>query len=325
MRINLPHAVLDQLADKENILVAGVGGGFDVFCGLPIYFTLRELGKTVHLANYSFSSLPVVSHYCETVALVPELLEGATADLNPELQLGYYPEGYLSQWFREEHDEEVTVWMFAKVGPQRLLSLYQKLVDHLEIDAIVLFDGGVDSVMIGDEAGAGTLLEDTIVLTAIEQLDVPVKLLGCLGFGAELEVAHNNALMNMSALIEADAFYGSCALVKQMPVYQAYEAASRYVWEQPEHHKSQINMRVVSAVLGHSGDFHLYHDYKPLPVFVSPLMSLYWFFDAAAVNQRSLLADAIRDTATIEDAYSATMALRAEMMDQSRPSFRLPY
>lgn len=325
MRLNLPSVVLDQLADKNNILVAGAGGGFDVFCGLPFYFTLREMGKTVHLANYSFSHLGVVSHYCETITLVPELLEGATADLHPQLQLGYYPEGYLSQWFREVEDEEIPVWTFAKVGPKRLLSLYRTLVAHLEIDAIVLFDGGVDFVMIGDEEGAGTLLEDTIVLTAVEQLDVPVKILGCLGFGSELEVSHHNALLNMSALVASDAFYGSCALVKQMPVYQAYEAACRYVWEQPDHHKSQINMRVVSAVLGHAGDFHLYHDYKPLPVFVSPLMSLYWFFDAEAVNRRSVLADVIRDTSTIEDAFEATMKFRVKTAEQARSHQPLPY
>lgn len=60
MRLNLP--ILDQLQSSQNILIAGAGGGFDVFAGLPIYFTLREQGKTVHLANFSFADLssPVI-------------------------------------------------------------------------------------------------------------------------------------------------------------------------------------------------------------------------------------------------------------------------
>jgi hypothetical protein len=37
------------------ILIAGCGGGFDVFGGLPLYFSLKEAGKTVYLANYTFS------------------------------------------------------------------------------------------------------------------------------------------------------------------------------------------------------------------------------------------------------------------------------
>lgn len=323
MKLNLP--ILDKIADSKNILIAGCGGGFDVFCGLPIYFTLREMGKNVHLANYSFTPLDIVAHYCNTTTLESDLLEGASADILDELQLGYYPEGYLSRWFRDVDGNPTPIWMFAKVGPAKLLKLYQQLIEHLEIDAIILLDGGVDSLMIGDEMGAGTLLEDTISLTAVQSLDVPVKILACLGFGAELEVAHNNALDNMSALIKQGAFYGSCALTQQMPVYQQYESASKYVWEQPSHHKSQINMRVVSAVNGHSGNYHMYDDYPPRPVFVSPLMSLYWFFDATAVIKRSLLADVIRPTSTIEDALAVTMRFRRQMMDKSRKSKPLPY
>jgi hypothetical protein len=54
MDLNLP--ILHLLQDKKNILIAGAGGGFDIFAGLPLYFTLRNMGKTVHLANYSFSA-----------------------------------------------------------------------------------------------------------------------------------------------------------------------------------------------------------------------------------------------------------------------------
>ncbi len=46
MQLNLP--ILDQLADSKSILIAGIGGGFDVLAGLPLYFTLRAIGKTVH-------------------------------------------------------------------------------------------------------------------------------------------------------------------------------------------------------------------------------------------------------------------------------------
>lgn len=323
MKLNLP--ILEAVGDSNNILIAGCGGGFDVFCGLPIYFTLQEMGKTVHLANYSFSSLSIAAHYCNTITLESEFLEGATADVPEDLQLGYYPEGYLSQWFSDIDNQPTPIWMFAKVGPAKLLPLYQKLIDYLKIDAIILLDGGVDSLMIGDETGAGTLLEDTISLTAVQELDVPVKLLACLGFGAELEVAHNNALDNMATLVKEGAFLGSCALTQQMPVYQKYESACRYVFEQPSHYKSHINMRVVSAVNGHFADYHMYNDYIPRPVFVTPLMSLYWFFDAMAVANRSLLADVIRPTRTIEDAFAATMHFRKQMMDKARSRRPLPY
>lgn len=325
MQLNLP--ILEQLSDSKNILIAGIGGGFDVFCGLPIYFTLKEMGKNVHLANYSFSPVAIAAHYCKTITLQRDFLEGATAKIPSDLQLGYYPEGYLAQWFKKKFDEEIVIWMFAKVGPATLIPLYKRLVEHLEVDAMILLDGGVDSLMIGNEAGAGTFLEDTISMIAIETLDIPVKIQGCLGFGAELEVAHNNALANMAALVKEGAYLGACALTKDMPVYQLYEEASRYVWEQPSHHKSQINMRVVSAVEGEFGNYHLYDDYIPAPVYVSPLMSLYWFFDANAVIKRNLVAEHIRHTLSIEEADFAAIEFRKMIRDQNkgRPHENLPY
>ena len=45
------------LEGAEKILLAGAGGGFDVFSGLPLYFALKARGKNVSLASLSFSNL----------------------------------------------------------------------------------------------------------------------------------------------------------------------------------------------------------------------------------------------------------------------------
>lgn len=46
-----------RLRDARRILVAGAGGGFDVYAGLPLALALRSAGKEVHLANLSFADL----------------------------------------------------------------------------------------------------------------------------------------------------------------------------------------------------------------------------------------------------------------------------
>jgi hypothetical protein len=51
----LTSPFLQELESARNVLIAGVGGGFDIFSGLPLYFELQ--GKQVHLANLSFSHL----------------------------------------------------------------------------------------------------------------------------------------------------------------------------------------------------------------------------------------------------------------------------
>ena len=304
MELNLP--ILHLLEDSQNILIAGAGGGFDIFAGLPIYFTLKAMGKNVHLANFSFTPIEIVNRFCETITLAKDELEGATAGIADDFHVHYYPEGYLARWFKDICDEDTTIWMFSRNGGKRLGELYEILLGHLKFDALIMIDGGVDSLMRGNEYGTGTLIEDTVSMSAIRQLDVPVKILACLGFGSELEVCHHNALFNMARLTKSGAFYGSCALVKGMNAYDRYEEACRYVWEQPNHHKSHINMRVVSATNGEFGNHHLYNDYRPLEVFVSPLMSLYWFYDAQKVVESSFIADDIGRSDSMEQAFRMT-------------------
>lgn len=51
------NPLFTRLASAERILVAGAGGGFDVYSGLPIALSLMHQGKEVHLANLSSSAL----------------------------------------------------------------------------------------------------------------------------------------------------------------------------------------------------------------------------------------------------------------------------
>ncbi|NWF67601.1 MAG: DUF1152 domain-containing protein [Chloroflexi bacterium] len=320
MELNLP--ILPQLAESKSILIAGAGGGFDVFAGLPLYFTLRARGKNVHLANLSFTEFRLAALVSEIETLLPDLLVGARGRVKHTLS--YLPEPLLAQWFQQQHAQDITIWMLANSGGRQLKRAYQHLVEHLQVDALILIDGGVDSLMRGDESGSGTLVEDTLSLAAVRALPLPVKILGCIGFGTEVEeaVCHYNALENMAALTKAGAFLGVCALTPQMLAFQQFEAACRYVWEQKDHHKSHISTRIIPAVRGEFGAYDMYNDHFP-GVCLSPLMGLYWFFDAATVIQHNKLIDALADTHDKPAAFRIADALIQRM--QMRPRRALPY
>jgi hypothetical protein len=321
MRLNLP--IIEQLANSQNILIAGAGGGFDIYIGRPLYFTLRSLGKTVHLANYSFCDFRLASIVSEPVVLIEGVLMGVCGSL--KMPLSYFPEGYLAQWFKEEQNDEITVWMFAKTGVAPLAEGYARLTQHLGIDAIILVDGGVDSLMHGDEDWTGTLIEDAISISAVDTLPVPVKLLACLGFGTEVEerVDHYRVLENIATLAKNGAFLGSCALTPQMDVFQRFESACRFTWERPDHHKSHISTRIIPATRGEFGNHHMYNDDYLITLFISPLMSLYWFFDLNGVIQQSLIVKALRNTFTSEQAFRLYDIMEKNF--KSRPRKQIPY
>jgi hypothetical protein len=315
MQLNLPLA--DRFAACKSLLIAGMGGGFDLFCGLPIYFELRARGQTVHLANYSFSDLSLAKG---GVRLTDTLL-GVTHDLPGHYV--YFPELYLAQWFKAKRDEAVTIWSFQKTGARPLLENYRTLVEHLGIDGILLIDGGVDSLMRGDEHEVGTLIEDAISLIAVGELkDIPLRVIACLGLGAEQDIAYAHVFENIARLTEAGAFYGACALVKAMEVYQLYEDAVMFAQSRPYQDSSVINSSVISAARGHFGNHHLTEKTRGSSLWISPLMPLYWFFDLPMVARRSLIYNHLRYTDTITDAFRQWMLLKRSL--PARPKSRIP-
>src|SRR5262249_8799602 len=84
--------VFSRLDRSRAILIAGAGGGFDVFAALPLYLALRAQGKVVHLANLTFTDLrgTNVSWPALHVAAVTASTTG---------QDGYFPERRLAEWF----------------------------------------------------------------------------------------------------------------------------------------------------------------------------------------------------------------------------------
>jgi hypothetical protein len=315
MRLNLP--VWEEIAACENLLIAGMGGGFDVFCGLPIYFELRRHGKTVHLANLTFADV----QYAKNAVQLSDSLVGVTAETKSVLL--YFPELHLARWLKEARGEEATVWCLYASAARPLLAAYQMLAEHLSVDGILLVDGGVDSLMRGDEAEMGTVLEDALSLAAVSQLgDMNLRQIACIGMGTEQDLTHAHTLENMSALTEQGAFLGSCALIRKMEAYQAYEAAVTFVHSQRSQDPSIINASIISAAQGKHGDFHLTEKTKGNRLYISPLMPLYWFFDLPAVAERNLFLRELRRSDTRLEAMTALAHCR--QLIPSRPATRIP-
>lgn len=312
MDLNLP--LLNQLSNCKNLLIAGMGGGYDVFCGLPIYFELKKHGVNAHLANFSFSDIESV----DSGNRLSKTLVGITR--KQERVFPYFPELHLVHWFKEKRNEDITIWCFHKTGAAPLTENYRILAEHLSLDGILLVDGGVDSLVRGDEAELGTAIEDLTTLYAVNQLsDIHNRWLACVGFGAEQNLTHAHILENIASLTKAGGFLGSCSLTPQMEVYQDYEEAVVHVQSNEFQDPSVINSSIVSAVRGQYGDYHLTEKTRRGHLWISPLMSLYWFFDFDCVVKENMLLPEIEGTLLFRDALYKVIA-RAERLSRRAES-----
>src|SRR5262245_46728571 len=129
---------LERLARTQNVLIAGAGGGFDVFCGLPLYFWLKKAGKTVHLANLSSGALG----FCDAENPGPALWRITAKTSAPK----YFPEMHLSRWLSDRYGD-TSIFSILPAGARPVSAAYEWLSQDLRPDCIVLVDGGTDSMM----------------------------------------------------------------------------------------------------------------------------------------------------------------------------------
>lgn len=293
-----------EIEKAQSILLAGAGGGFDIFSGLPLYFGLRDIGKQVHLANLSFS--PLFS--ANGRRLSPALME-VTADTQGRSD--YFPEKYLAQWFLAQ-GERVPIYCFERTGVVPLLAAYQTLVDLLRVDTIILMDGGTDSLMRGDEPGLGTPEEDIASIAAVHQLPLATKLLVCLGFGVDTfhGVCHAYFLEAVADLTRHNGFLGTWSLTQEMPEVQRYCEATEAVLQAMSFHPSIVSTSILSALAGLFGDVQTTRRTAGSKLFINALMTLYWCFHVDPVAHRLLYLNDILDTQTSRDLTAAIERFR---------------
>ncbi|PYC84701.1 hypothetical protein C7C46_07245 [Streptomyces tateyamensis] len=284
--------LLTRLQSAERILIAGAGGGFDVYAGLPITLALRAAGKEVHLASLSFSHLYGLD---AEVWLEPEV-----ARITPDTRSAerYFPERTLARWLRI-HGMPDTVWAFASVGVQPLRAAYRALVAHLGIDAILLVDGGTDILMRGDEAGLGTPEEDMASLAAVAGLtEVPQRLVACLGFGIDAYhgVSHTLVLENLAALDRAGGYLGAFSLPRDSREGALYLDAVAHAQAAFPEHPSIVQGSVAAALEGRFGDVRFTERTRHSELFVNPLMTLYFTVTVEALAAHNLYLDRIERT-----------------------------
>lgn len=309
MTLNLPE--LPGLLTSRSILLAGMGGGFDVFCALPLFWELKQRGLNVHLANYSFSDVEGLKGGDR---LAPGLV-GVRAHQTD--QMPYFPEKHLADWLLAAHGWDQPVWSFQKTGTGPLLEHFRLLVQHLGVDALVLVDGGVDSLLRGDESQTGTIIEDAISLYCASQLtEVPHRFLLATALGAEQDMAYHQVFENIAALTKTGALLGVCSLVPQMAAFQEFEKAVLQAQSQPFQDPSVINSCLVSAGRGDFGNVHLTAKTRGSRLWISPLMTLLWFFDLDGVAAQNQFLDRLAGTRTFMETLARFMEYKRQVPER---------
>ena len=300
----------EQLADSKKILLAGAGGGFDIYAGIPLYLYLKARGYEVIIANLSFTALR--STTC--VEAYPHCFEIAFRD---QLQNGerYFPEKILKTWLLHTAGHNTEVYGLENTGPNALKNAYKFLIKKHGIDTIVLVDGGTDSLMFGDESGLGTPQEDITSMVAAYRTGLKKILLTSIGFGIDHYhgVSHYHFLENLAEIMREDGYLGLFPLMKDMREGQQYIDLISYANLHMSGMESIVSNSIMSSVEGQYGNVHNSTRTAGSELWINPLMSIYWCFDLRKIIKKIKYYDLVKDCNTVSEFKAALSNFRSEL------------
>ena len=305
---------LDLPASSHNVLLCGCGGGCDIYTGLPLYKSLVESKKNVFCANITFSDVDKLSKIATQVQeLVFQVQYNDKVKIGEKYPDNYLPEWWLSKYFTTHKYANSFVYAIFSEGVIPLTKAFEHILTTHDIDTIIVVDGGIDSMMQGDEEGIGSFLQDIATLLTVSQLEIPTKLLITNAWGMEGHISHNQFFENVSNLTKTQDFYGCFFFTATSPEGKFYLEVLKDCF--PEN--STINIGIIDAMLGCSWQERSkwlekrlesekveYENMEKLTLqnwFGCPLSGIYWFFNLEGVAKRLVYRDKIINSSELYD------------------------
>lgn len=314
----------------KTVLLAGCGGGFDFVHGLMLWPELRRLGKRVVVGSYSFGDPTKIGNAPTVFEEGPAVARYVTARSLPAR--AYAPEVHAASFLDERFPEDGPHGLYAFYARAftvpTLTRLYAQLVAEHAVDAVILVDGGSDSLMAGDEEGLGDPVEDAVSLTTVADLEGPkLKLLLTTGLGADRfnHVSDAATLRAIAELTRAGGFLGALSLEPDGAPMRLYRDLLAHL-DARHSFRSVLSASILASAHGGYGTDAIPETVagrvSPGGLFLWPLMAMVFAFDVAAVAARSHFPGWLRSAQTVHECYARVLAGRESLA--LRPVENLP-
>jgi len=279
------------------------------------------MGKNIIFGSYSFGNVADITHRYVVVAYEGQLNEVRLVNASSMGSSYYCPEILLCKYLDSvEKGEEHSVYAYnaRQFTVNELKTLYEYFIETHDIDAIILIDGGTDSLMAGDETGLGDPIEDCVSVTAVSQLDDTIeKILLTVGFGSDRfnDVTDSSSFRAVAELTAMGGMLGIVSIEKDSQCHQFYRDGISFIYDN-QTFRSVLTGLILESIDGNYGLIvpkGLESRVQQGEAYCWPLMSLIWGFDVNVVVKRSQLADVIKDCSDIDKMFYAFRKYRDKL------------
>jgi hypothetical protein len=318
----------------QTILIVGCGGGFDFVHSLLFYNELIALGKKIVVGSYSFGDPRDISGeeaehvFGEGKSSVFKVTSKCSGSPSYCPEIGFC--SILDEIQPQFSPHYIYAYNARAFTVSALSAFYSKLVADHNVDAIIVVDGGSDSLMRGDENELGDPVEDAVSVRAVASLCCSLsafqdshlnsstschKILGILmaiGVGCDRFnfVSDASSFRAIAEITSLGGFLGATSIERSSDGLNMYREGLNRIYEL-QSMRSVLAGSIVSSAMGCYGSEG---SLPPLPIdfgsrlsgelYLWPIMSLIWMFDVTVVSQRSYLCD------WVESAEDQSMAQR---------------
>ena len=178
-------------------ILAGCGGGYDVFGVIPLYMELKSKSKcsNILITSLSFTEKSLLENQKKGVTKITNNLYKVNASQIGNTMFEYFPEYYLS---RHIDCDVYCILVNSTVG--EIKSAYVSLIDNKKLNSFYLMDGGCDVLLSGRETELATPVEDMMHLKAVMDLQCYKKYVCAIGMPCD--IGHGVILTELEARLK---------------------------------------------------------------------------------------------------------------------------
>lgn len=284
----------EEVTEVERALVIGIGGGGDVVSTISTARLLELFGIEVVLGGVTWIPVPRdmrpgprsidelrdVDPIADHIAAVTPECETIDGISLPEAQVA-----------ASVHNEVVVLDITEGVDPLR--EDLDATVTKREIDLVIGIDAGGDALAVGNETGIKSPLADAVGLALLDEVDVS-SMLGVIGYGSDGELTHDELDDAISKLAGEDALLGAWGITPD--IRQEVEDVLQRV-------ETEASRIPIEAARGDFSDRSIRSGRRQ--VTASPASPVTYYFEPAAVAERSTLIEPVTSASTLEAAAEA--------------------
>jgi len=283
---------------KSNIILSGCGGGYDVFCTIPLFYENQDKNRIVVSLSFTDESfLLKLTEKKEVLQLYKNLFlidSQKITDINNK----YFPEYYLSK-----HLKHPIYLILKDTTINDINCAYKIIINNLKIKELYLVDGGCDLLLSGRESDLASPVEDMMHLKAILELPIQNKYACAVGMPCDCSSLPRKELLQRLEELE------DILLEKKVWSLQN-ENITRYyqIVNDSRIDKTIVNCLICSALEGKKGYYlpeKLKYRIKKNNVEIDELMRTFVKYNLKNLSDRILYLDELKGDHNIDkiDSY----------------------